>query len=264
MDLQRGDVAVVTGAANGIGRALAERFGAAGLGVVLADREVEAAEQAAKALREDGADAIAVDVDVADRDAVLLLRDRALEHFGHVDVLCNNAGVGDVGPLTQPIDLPRWQRGLDVNLYGMLHGIEAFLPAMRERDRGHVVNTASRQGVLSTSTMGPYATSKAAAVSVTEMLALELQAQGSKVGVSALCPGGVDTRMLRTNEEPAFAELQARLIAAAVQPADVARLVHEAIEGNVFWIFTHSETVERLETRHQRMLTDIARLDLPR
>jgi NAD(P)-dependent dehydrogenase (short-subunit alcohol dehydrogenase family) len=201
--------------------------------------------------------------DVSDPAAVARLRDRALEHSGHVDVLCNNAGVGDIGPLTQPIDRPRWQRDVDVNLYGILNGIESFPPAMLERNHGHVVNTSSRQGVLSTSTMGPYAASKAAAVSVTEMLASELRSLGSRVGVSALCPGGVDTRMLRTNDEPAFAELQAQLLARAVQPADVARLVHQAIENEVFWIFTHSETVERLENRHRGMLADIAKLDLP-
>lgn len=198
MRLEAGQVAVVTGAAGGIGLALARRFAADGLKVVLADVERGALEKAAGALREDGAEVCARVVDVGDRQQVFALADAAYERFGAVHVLCNNAGVGSgaEGRMWQhePND---WKWAFAVNVWGVFHGIQAFVPRMIAGGApGHVVNTSSTDGgIAPLPTASVYAVTKAAVVTMTESLYAHLKAERARVGASVLFPG---PHMLRT------------------------------------------------------------------
>ena len=169
-----GQVAVVTGAASGIGRALAETFAAEGSAVVVADLESDGAEAVAASIRDGGGDALAVTVDVADVSAVERLAATTVERYGHVDVLCNNAGVSTFN-LMRDQTLADWKWVVDVNFWGVVHGIQTFLPIMREQGTpADVVNTASIGGLLTgTAFIGPYCATKAAVVSM-KIFSLEI------------------------------------------------------------------------------------------
>src|SRR5579871_852581 len=193
----RDRVAVVTGAASGIGRALAERFAAAGMKVVLADVERQALAAAERALASGGARVLAVPTDVSKASDVEALAQRTLEAFGAVHVVCNNAGVS-VGGLAWEVTLADWEWILGVNLWGVIHGIRTFVPILlRQGEEGHVVNTASMAGLVSGPGIAPYNATKHTVVTLSEALHHELgMASGGKVKVSVLCPGWVNTRIL--------------------------------------------------------------------
>ncbi|MEX0785379.1 MAG: SDR family NAD(P)-dependent oxidoreductase [Dehalococcoidia bacterium] len=195
MDEFQGRVAVVTGAASGIGFALAERFAGEGMKVVLADVEDGALAAANNRLADLGYTTLPVQADVSSLEDVQSLADRAFEAFGQVDVLCNNAGVsgGSMKALwDQPMNDWRWVMG--VNLWGVIHGVHAFLPRMvAQGTDGHVVNTASSAGLLMGS--GIYGVTKHAVVALSESLYQELGARDAKIGVSVLCPGFVNTNI---------------------------------------------------------------------
>jgi NAD(P)-dependent dehydrogenase (short-subunit alcohol dehydrogenase family) len=191
----RDRVAVVTGAASGIGRALAERFAREGMKLALADVEASRLEQAKGELEAGGADVIAVRTDVSLADDLVRLREATLERFGGVHVLCNNAGVF-AGGLTWDAIGTDWEWVLGVNLFGILHGIRAFVPFMLEQNQpGHVVNTCSMAGLINMPLSGAYSVSKHAALSLTETLYHELRIKQAPVGVSALCPELIRTRI---------------------------------------------------------------------
>ncbi|MEZ4331158.1 MAG: SDR family NAD(P)-dependent oxidoreductase [Myxococcota bacterium] len=191
----RDRVAVVTGAASGIGRALAERFARAGMKLVLADVEATRLAQAKAELEAGGADVIAVRTDVSIADDLVRLRETTVERFGGVHVLCNNAGVF-AGGLTWDTVGTDWEWVLGVNLFGILHGIRAFVPTMLEQNQpGHVVNTCSMAGLINMPLSGAYSVSKHAALSLTETLYHELRIKQSPVGASALCPELIRTRI---------------------------------------------------------------------
>ena len=190
-----GKVAVVTGGASGIGRALAERFVAEGMRLVLADIEEKALAGAAEELGAAGATVVPVVTDVSKEASVMALADRAYAELGAVHVLCNNAGVA-TGGLSWELTEADWQWTLGVNLWGVIHGVRAFVPRMiAGGDDGHVVNTASMAGLLSAPFMGPYNASKFAVVTISEVLHHELAMTGAKVKVSVLCPGFVATQI---------------------------------------------------------------------
>ena len=187
---------MVTGAAAGIGRALAERCASEGMNVVLADVEGEALREATKAIEEQGARAIGVRTDVTQPDALRELAQRTVDTFGEVHLLCNNAGVfASGGPLWEtPLSDFEWQFG--VNVMGIVHGLQAFVPIMLEQDGdAHIVNTASMAAVTSSPLSSGYYASKHAAISLSETLYHELDRRGSKIGVSVLCPELVATRI---------------------------------------------------------------------
>ena len=188
--------AVITGAASGIGYGLAERFGAEGMNIVMADVEEAALEAAHNKLSDLGVNAIAVKTDVSQLEQIEALADRAYDEYGAVHILCNNAGVGGGGmkPLwEQP--MTNWQWTMGVNFWGVVHGIHAFLPRMvAQGTQGHVVNTASSAGLMHGS--GIYGITKHAVVSLSESLYQELAGLGHKIGVSVLCPGLVDTNIM--------------------------------------------------------------------
>jgi NAD(P)-dependent dehydrogenase (short-subunit alcohol dehydrogenase family) len=160
-----GRVAVVTGGASGIGLALARRFAAEGMRVVIGDIEVPALEIAIKELRDGGADVIGVPTDVTDPAQVEDLARAAERHFGALHIACNNAGVG-AGGLSWEAPLETWKWVLGVNLWGVIHGVHTFVPRIIEQDAGHVVNTASVAGLVAAPFMGPYNASKHAVVAI--------------------------------------------------------------------------------------------------
>ncbi|MEU9099453.1 SDR family NAD(P)-dependent oxidoreductase [Streptomyces sp. NPDC048361] len=198
MELRQGQVAVVTGAASGIGLAMARRFAAEGLRVVLADVEEGALEKAAGSLREDGAEVLARTVDVSERDSVRALADAAYEAFGAVHVLCNNAGVGSgaEGRMWEH-EVNDWKWAFAVNVWGVFHGIQAFVPRMiAGGEPGRILNTSSGDGgIAPLPTASVYAVTKSAVVTMTESLYAHLKAEEVPIGASVLFPG---PHMLRT------------------------------------------------------------------
>ena len=274
-----GRVAVVTGAASGIGRGLAQRFAEEGMRVVLADVERDALEAAAASLRDTGAELLAVETDVSSAQSVDALAERAFEAFGAVHVLCNNAGVGGYRGGVQDASLADWQWILGVNLQGVIHGVRAFVPRMLEGgEEGHVVNTSSVAGLAATPFNAVYGVSKAAVVALTESLQLELEQRDAPLRASVLCPGLVRTNILdaqrnrpealRNPEPPREGSGRARTRAAmessGMPPVAVAAQVVEAIREQRFWILTHDDIEPWVRQRAERLLARTnpsARLD---
>ena len=275
-----GKVAVVTGAASGIGRAMAAAFAAEGMRLLLADVEVEPLEAAASELRDGGADVFAVTADVARAEDVERIGAAAMDVFGALHVACNNAGVSG-GGLSWEIDLETWRWILDVDLWGVIHGVRTFTPLIIASGGGHIVNTASMAGLTSNPGMGPYNVAKHGVVTLSETMYVELQMTHPEVGVSVLCPGWVRTRIHESErnrpDEPgagevggpevggaevaetaeglnALKEMVAGWIAEGLQPAHVASLVVEAIRENRFYVLTHPEWQGMVRDRVDRML----------
>jgi len=264
-----GRVAVVTGAASGIGLGLSERFAAEGMHVVMADVEESALSKAASALAGNGASVLPVLTDVADRAAVDALRDSAVAAFGAVHVVCNNAGVG--GPHGALWECPpgEWDWVLGVNLGGVINGVRAFMPLLLEQDAGHMVNTSSIFGVFA-GTLGPYGVSKHAVAALTETLYFNLKAQGvSHVGVSVLCPGAVRTNfgtsarnrpswagppVVRGEAEQESAERFDKLSATGASPAEVAAIVVDGIRARRFYLLTSENRNEAVTRRGEEIV----------
>jgi NAD(P)-dependent dehydrogenase (short-subunit alcohol dehydrogenase family) len=266
MELTPGRTAVVTGAASGIGLAMVERFAAEGLNVVLADIEEAALDKAVAGLRERGARVLGRVTDVAERDSVEALADAVYGAFGAVHVLCNNAGVGSgaEGRMWEH-DPKDWQWAFAVNVWGVFHGVQAFLPRMlASGEPGHVVNTSSGDGgIAPLPTASVYAVTKAAVVTMTESLYAHLEAEGAPIGASVLFPG---PHMLRTglweshrNRPERYAKSRPRRTPyrslaqweAAMREAghevrftpveEVAALVADGIREERFWMLPASE-----------------------
>jgi NAD(P)-dependent dehydrogenase (short-subunit alcohol dehydrogenase family) len=262
LELTSGKTAVVTGAASGIGFALAERFARAGLNVVLADIEQEALDEAEQKIAALGVQTLAVLTDVSDEAAVQTLAMAAIERFGAVHLVCNNAGVESsadawLGPISA------WKWVLGVNLWGVIHGIRAFLPVMLGQGEGHFVNTASIAG-LYPGFAPSYDASKHAVVAISEGLHRSMKLAGLPIGVSVLCPGWVNTSIMDAarnwpaalGEQPPqalgaeIAEPHVRkAIAEAIQPAEVAAFVADAVAAGKFWVFTGQEWVDLVVQR---------------
>jgi len=262
MELSAGKIAVVTGAAGGIGLALAERFATAGMHVVLADVDEDGLAGAADVVAAHGVETLVVPTDVSVESSVRALAAATVERFDRVHVVCNNAGVATqadawFGPLSA------WEWVMGVNLWGVIHGVRAFLPYLMAEGEGHIVNTASIAGILPGLTPS-YDASKHAVVALTEDLYTTLASVGVPVGVSVLCPGWVQTRIMDAERnwpdhlgEPPPAAFGAdivgdhvrRAVAEGLPPATVADLVADAIAEQRFWVFPHPDFVEMAELR---------------
>ncbi len=261
MELE-GRTAVVTGAASGIGLALTERLLTEGMSVVMADIEQPVLERHASRIAEAGGAVVPVVCDVSDPDQVDGLRDAAVDAFGAVQLLCNNAGVanGQVNHRTRPAT---WQWMVGVNVLGVAYGISTFVPLMLEQGEGHVVNTASEAGLTSSPVLGPYHATKYAVVGLSESLALELE--GTPVDVSCLCPELVDTKIFESTRNappelgfppPAAVPIEQMaefMGSVALPPADLAADVVYAIRARRFWILTHQSTLARVHERNRRL-----------
>lgn len=265
MEVLADKVAVVTGAAKGLGFALVAALANEGMRVVLADVDEAGLKRAVEQLRDGGAEALGVRTDVSDSAAIERLRDFACECFGTVHVLCNNAGIGGGGLVSEPVDLAQWYRVFGVNLYGAVRGVNVFLPGMLKQGEGHIVNTASRAGLLPLPDLGAYVPSKFALVAYSEMLQAELARSEAGVGVTVLTPSGLRTPMLLdafdsfeqlAANDPAQVEYGRALLANAVEPDDFARLVVRAIKEDSLYVNSHRATLDLVQKRVDRMLAD--------
>ncbi|MGY2805374.1 SDR family NAD(P)-dependent oxidoreductase [Bradyrhizobium sp. USDA 4506] len=264
-----GKAAFVTGAASGIGLAMATAFAREGMKVMLADIETGPLDKAVDALRAGGADVHGVVCDVADPLSVDRAAEASFRAFGKVHVLCNNADVAAGGGI-DPISVDDWRWVIDVNLMGVVHGIRSFLPHIRGHgEGGHIVNTASMAGMNAGLGLSPYSATKFAVVSLSEGLAMQLRPLG--IGVSVLCPSFVRTRIGESGRnrgeqygptrplDPAspmaavVAEI-ARRLEAGLDPASVAGHVLAAIRDDQFYIFTHPGMRAEVEQRFSAIL----------
>jgi NAD(P)-dependent dehydrogenase (short-subunit alcohol dehydrogenase family) len=267
-------VAVVTGAASGIGRAMAERLAAEGMKVVLADIEQGALAETESEMKAKGATVLAVPTDVSKAGDVEALAEKAIDAFGAVHVLCNNAGVGPPGGPLWERTLRDWQWVLGVNLWGLIHGIRVFVPIMRAQDTEcHIVNTSSMAGLASVPWLGIYNVTKHAIVTLSETLYHELTLTGTKLKVSVLCPAWVNTRLMDSdrnrpaellNPTPETMSPQTEMIERAIREflatglasEQVADHVFNAIRDEKFYILTHPEMKDGIRTRMEDILEE--------
>jgi NAD(P)-dependent dehydrogenase (short-subunit alcohol dehydrogenase family) len=265
-----GKVGVVTGAASGIGRGMAESFAAAGMKVVLGDVEADALRKTAEALRGTGADVHSVVTDVSKADQVQALADESLKKFGAVHVVCNNAGIGTGSPSIWETTLDDWKWILDVNLMGVVHGVRTFVPIMLEQgSESHMVNTASLAGLVAGE--GAYGVTKFGVVALSESLHFDLERAGAKTKVSVLCPGFVTTNIMdsernrpveRKSASPlptdpmaeAYVEWFREQIQSGLDPRSVGDQVLSAIREERFYILTHPQWNPVIEHRMKGIL----------
>jgi len=264
-----GKVAVITGGASGIGRGMAEVFASAGMRIVLADVDESRVFETASALERSGVHAIPVRTDVANQADVDALARRALDAFGAVHVICNNAGVAYGGLPTWESTLHDWEWVVGVNLMGVVHGVRTFTPILIEQGEGHIVNTASIAGLITSAGNALYGVTKHAVVALSESLFNELA--GHPVHVSVLCPGFINTEIVlsslrnapeavRRQRPDLYAGQEARqlqaMLASALPPAKVGELVLAAIRAERFWILTNPEFEPAVRKRCENLLEE--------
>ena len=262
MDSFRDRTAVITGGAGGIGMAMARAFAARGARIVLADLDAAALERSTEELRRSGATAHGVHADVTKLASVQALADKARQLCGEIHIVCNNAGVGVFGQLAE-LTHRDWEYSINVNLWGVVHGVETFLPLLLEQGSGgHIVNTASMAGLVGMQWLGVYCATKFAVVGLSESLHRELRPRG--IGVSVLCPMIVDTKInensvrmrpaeLRNQTESPVLPENAALVGGVVPADDVARRVVRAIDRGDLYILTHPEQREILRRRAAKL-----------
>jgi NAD(P)-dependent dehydrogenase (short-subunit alcohol dehydrogenase family) len=267
-------VAVITGAASGIGRALAEKCVLEGMKVVLADVEEQALSRTVDELRNLGGEVRSVMTDVSSAESVEALAEDAFTSYGAVHLLFNNAGVG-AGSTVWESSLADWKWVLGVNLWGVIHGVHYFVPRMlAQNEQCHIVNTASSAGLIASTDIGIYKVSKHGVVTLSETLALELSERKANIKVSVLCPEWVNTRITEaernrpeslqnaSTDSPPSAETQAvmqaiaRVVKAGISPAQVADTVFEAVRQEKFYIFTHPTTKVAVQVRMDDILNE--------
>jgi NAD(P)-dependent dehydrogenase (short-subunit alcohol dehydrogenase family) len=265
----RGRVAVVTGAASGIGKGLAERAAEEGMSVVLADIDCEGLDQLSEVLRESGAPHLVVPTDVADAAQVETLAKCTLDTFGQVDLLFNNAGVLLTG-YTWERSIEDWDWIVGINLRGAINGIRSFVPVLLEQNtEAHIVNTSSPAGFLAAPFLGPYTVTKQAILALTETLCYELAALNAKVEVHALCPLNVASRIMDTAanrpidskvrggpDMDQFEEAIRAGMDAGATPAECADHAFHAIREGRYWIFVNPEFKEAYRNRVEDILAE--------
>ena len=266
----KGKVAVVTGAASGIGRAIAERCAQEGMKVVLADVETNALAETEGEIEATGATVLAVLTDVSKPNDVETLAQKTLDAFGAVHFLCNNAGVGSPPMPIWESTLDDWEWVIGVNLWGVIHGVRVFVPIMLEQGTEcHIVNTASGAGLGSVAHFGPYAVTKHGVVNLSETLHLLLAKREAKVKVSVLCPGFVTTRIVDSERnrpdklqdagmpDAAVVEALCEAVETGISPTQVADFVFDGIRDERFYILTHPEATKRfVRTRMEDILQE--------
>ena len=263
---RNGEVAVITGAASGIGLGIAKAFASAGMKLVLSDIEASKLEAAAAGLIAEGASVKSVLTNVSDACAVDALASEAYATFGRVDVVCNNAGVIENFKPTWDYSLADWDWVLGINLMGVGHGVRSFVPRMIEDDvDGHIVNTASIGGLVSGTANGIYTVSKHAVVALSEVLQNDLNKKRARLGVSVLCPGLIATEIALSDrnrdDAPELSDREDRLrqsfnagIANGMEPREVGRIVLAGIDNRDFYIKTHPELDDIVRDRFEGIL----------
>lgn len=255
-----GNVALITGGASGIGLALASAFADRGAKLVLADLDAPELLNVSSSFANRGIEVLAVPTDVTDRESMHALAEATYKQFGHIDILCNNAGVATFGSMLDATQSD-WDFTMGVNVWGVVNGVQTFVPRMIERgEGGYVVNTASMAGLIGMEYLGVYCTSKFAVVGMTESLARELRS--AAIGVSLLCPMVVDTPInqnsvrMRPNHlanDDTVQEPDMSLTGGVVDPAEVADRALAAIANGDLYILTHPEQAAILAKRAQRL-----------
>ena len=270
MEDVRGRVAVITGAGSGIGRGMARVFADAGMKVVVADVRQEGIDATVADLTGAGHEAIGVKTDVSKLAEVEALAQAAMDHFGAVDVLCNNAGVGTFAPISA-MSIEDWEWTLAIDLWGPIYGVKAFLPLMEKHGSGHINSTASVAGLVSAATLGPYNVAKHGVVALMCTLERELRAAKSNITTSVLCPGAVNTSIgpnslnIRkaaagaVTPTPMGAKANQRnkaALAGGADPDDVGRMVLDAIVSGHFWVLTDARMAKQQRYQVESMLED--------
>ncbi len=256
-----GKVAFITGGASGMGLGMARAFGAAGMKVMIGDIEKGPMDAAVAGLKQKGIDAAGVVTDVADRDSVFAAADATIAEFGKVHVLCNNAGIGVSGK-SDKCSVENWQWVMDVNLWGVIYGLQAFVPLIESHgEGGHVMSTASMAGMVSFRYMGPYNATKFAVVTIMETMMEEHR--DDNIGVSVLCPGVVATNIAngtRNRQKKYGGVREARDLAAnedmlgkGLDPDIVGEQVLEAIIDDAPYIFTDPSMRKYIDKRFERL-----------
>lgn len=261
-----GKVAVVTGAASGIGLGLSKHCAAEGMRLVLADRNQEHLEKVSDELRGNGTHVTAVPTDVSQPQALDALADAAYEAYGQVDLLFNNAGVLISG-LSWERPIQDWHWILNINLMGVVHGVHSFVPRMLAQGTpAHIVNTASLAGLIAAPLMGPYTVSKQAVVALSETLHYELESVNAKLKTSVVCPGPISTGIADSGSDRvatstlaknAHEELMTFLttgVSEGMLPEECARIIFEGIRNEQFWIFTHNDFKDSYKARADSVL----------
>ncbi len=276
MDQFDGRVAVVTGGASGIGLGMARAFAGAGMKVMVADLDTEALAAVEQELGQGGAEVATQICDVSRLDQVEALAQAAVDRFGSVNILCNNAGVG-IPTKTNDLKLEDWRWIIDVDLWGPIHGVKVFLPLIEEAGEGHINATSSMAGLVASGMMGAYNVAKHGVVALMATLARDLRARKSPVTASVLCPGPINTNISRnsvtyrpTRSKPAADGATSGKAAAAIQaslergmhPDEVGRLVLQAIADDQFWILTHPRWTKSLQRQIEAMNEDRSLTDL--
>jgi len=239
MDQLVGRVAVVTGAASGIGLAIAEALCSGGTRVMLTDLDGDAAAVVAERLVQSGGSAESMPLDVRDPEAVEEVGRRVVGRFGSLHIAVNNAGIVNRG-YSWELALDEWHRVLDVDLWGVVHGVRAFVPRILDSGQeGHVVNVASMAAVLPHDRLGPYTVAKHGVLGLSDVLRAEMEAIGAPVGVSVVMPG-----MIRTAMNPI----------GTVEPAQVAANVLDAIRRGRPYVFTDDHSTDQVQARLQQIL----------
>ncbi len=277
MDRFKDRVAVVTGAGSGIGRALALALAGRGCKIVLADVEAKPLSEVEDAVKALGVEALAVETDVGNAESMAALANATIAQFGATHILCNNAGVGG-GGLIKNQQLVDWKWLIDVNLWGVIHGLQYFLPHLIQADEAHIVSTASVAGLYSLPGLGPYNATKYGVVAIMETLYVEMaQDNESNIDVSVLCPGVVNTNIAsahrnrppslrreraspssgKENRDHNEANKRNAAIAAALKtgkdPAEIAEIVIEAVAERRFWILSHQEHLQDVRERNEAL-----------
>lgn len=263
-------VAVITGAAEGIGKAIAVAAAAQGMKLVLADISASKLEATVAELKAQGTEVLGVVTDVAQEAAVQKLADQAFAQFGNVHLLVNNAGVAFTKSAWETT-AQDWEWIMGVNLYGVTHALRAFIPRMLAKgEEGHIVNTASMAGMISAPALAAYNVSKFGVVTLSEGLYHDLTLRQSKLGVSVLCPSWVNTRIIESERnrdvaqrtdvdklERISAKASANIMKAVqngLSPDEVAKQVINAVQANQFYILTHPDSLAAVHVRAQDIL----------
>jgi NAD(P)-dependent dehydrogenase (short-subunit alcohol dehydrogenase family) len=266
MKLQDGQVAVVTGGASGIGLALAEAFAERGLAVVLADIEQPALDDATRQLADKGATVLGVRTDVSAAGQVETLAGTVMDRFGRVDALVNNAGVMlKARTPFQDISYEDWRWLVDVNLWGVIHGLRAFVPLLADQGHGHIVNVASEAGIVpAVSGVAPYSVTSHAVVGLSETLAADLAEQAPGIGVTVLCPGLVaGTRLIDSARNrpggrgPAMDPGEPPPGLVMLDPRAIAEETLTAIEDNRLHLAVGEGIAHGVRARVDRLLADV-------